>query len=132
MHKLRSSFVNIPNLVEIIDHSLNIFYNKCVSILRKKILSATSAKFSFVRTQITQILSFCRNAGLRSKFTIWEQNMSKNIFSMKVLIIYLAFSKNHVQLIIVSFSFFMSQNTANFLSLVMPVLERLKVTVWEQ
>ena len=33
---------------------------------------------------------------------------------------------------IVSLSFFMAQNTAIFLFLLMPVLERLKVTVWEE
>ena len=48
---------------------------------------------------------------------------------MKVLSIFLAFVKKYVQLIILSFYFFMSQNTANFLSLVMPVLERLKVSL---
>ena len=100
----------------------------CVSYAKRYFLLHKGSVF-YLGLKLLRVF-LVRNAGLR---TFWEQNISKHIFfSMKVLSIFLAFVKKHSQLMIVSLSFFMAQNTAIFLFLLMPVLERLKAIVWEE
>ena len=87
----------------------------------------------FFKAQITQILLFLEKLVLkRSKITVWEWQLFKTAFAVKVLGICLPYVKRYFQEHQLSVFFSMDQITQILLFSEMPLLERFKITVREQ
>lgn len=84
-------------------HSLTTthFQKKCsgMEVLGMRVPSSTSLKFFFFRVQITQILLFLRvPVWKRSKVTVWERHIFKNVSTMEVLGMRLSHVKRYFQM----------------------------------
>ena len=87
----------------------------------------------FFKAQITQILLVLEKLVLkRSKITVWEWQLFKTAFAVKVLGICLPYVKRYFQEHQLSVFFSMDQITQILLFSEMPLLERFKITVREQ
>ena len=105
-----------------------------VSTLRKKVFSGAPVKCFSLMNQITQILLSSRMTVLpRSKITVWEQNLfKKKICYGSFGFVSTLRKKVFLEAPMKCDFLFMAQITQILLFSGMPVLQRSKITVWEQ
>ena len=105
-----------------------------MSTLCKKVFSGAPVKyfFFFWMNQITQILLFSRmTVLLRSKSTVWEGNLFKKNWYGSFGFVSTLCKKLFPEALIKCFSLYGSNNS-DFIVFRMLVLQRSKITVWEQ